>query len=380
MHIITRNFFKLLRAGVFKENEEIEPMSAWKWRRTYDYALMHDLSALLSDGLDACRNQFFLQLPDDLQDEWYHSTQEIERKNRYGADVLNQLYQELNRKQLRPILFDGYRLAALYDHPEHRLSSRINIFFPFSTQGQKADHWAQRNGININDQEKDLFSYEWKEMKVYHYHTLQQLTNRLLNHSLQTIIEQELRESEVLHMNSNILSARGTLVNYEVTSNTLTLLYLFTVVAKRMLNNAVPLKQLVDIGILLRKVGDRVDFVKLQTWLEKLHLLRVAHLSGLMLIEYLHFSVDEIPFLNSEQVSDTFVDLKKINYQLFSPANNQPSMWYFSQGKDIFVHSSNSSAMIGHVQRSVSSFRYYPQESITNFISSFLRSLSHIEE
>jgi hypothetical protein len=55
--------------------------------------------------------------------------------------------------------------------------------------------------------------------------------------------------------------------------------------------------------------------------------------------------------------------------------------WYFQQGEDnFFVHNTNSTAMFWYVKRSARYFKYYPSETLTNFLSSFAHSLSHIEE
>lgn len=35
MDIIQRNFLKLLKCGAFGQREQLEPMSAWKWKRLY---------------------------------------------------------------------------------------------------------------------------------------------------------------------------------------------------------------------------------------------------------------------------------------------------------------------------------------------------------
>ena len=66
--------------------------------------------------------------------------------------------------------------------------------------------------------------------------------------------------------------------------------------------------------------------------------------------------------------------------EMFRQKNSHAEEWYFSQGKNIFVHTSNSSAMLWHVRRSAKYFRYYPSETMTNFFTSFAHSLSHIEE
>ena len=66
MHVIHRNLFRLLRAGAFGEEVRIEPLSAWKWKRLYELTLLHDISALVYDGVMQCSYQFFAQLPEDL--------------------------------------------------------------------------------------------------------------------------------------------------------------------------------------------------------------------------------------------------------------------------------------------------------------------------
>jgi hypothetical protein len=54
--------------------------------------------------------------------------------------------------------------------------------------------------------------------------------------------------------------------------------------------------------------------------------------------------------------------------------------WYFTQGKSIFVKTSDSDAMMWHVKHSAKYLPYYPSEAVTNFMANFAHSLSHIEE
>ena len=85
MNIIERNFFRLLRAGVFQQEEHIEPMSAWKWRQLYAKAASLQLSALLHDGVTACSSQFFMQLPEDLATTWQQAAESAEAKHRQAS-------------------------------------------------------------------------------------------------------------------------------------------------------------------------------------------------------------------------------------------------------------------------------------------------------
>ncbi|MCM1079439.1 MAG: hypothetical protein NC344_10575 [Bacteroidales bacterium] len=51
------------------------------------------------------------------------------------------------------------------------------------------------------------------------------------------------------------------------------------------------------IGQYLRRRGDRVDFVKLDNWINKLHIRRMTSLIGSILTEIFNFDDDEVPFL-----------------------------------------------------------------------------------
>jgi hypothetical protein len=78
------------------------------------------------------------------------------------------------------------------------------------------------------------------------------------------------------------------------------------------------------------------------------------------------------------EVSDE--EMERRITEILKQKNSHAEEWYFSQGKNIFVHTSNSQAMMWHVRRSARYFKYYPTETVTNFFVSFAHSLSHIEE
>jgi hypothetical protein len=367
--ITIRNFFRLLRAGIFDTEEQIEPMSAWKWRRVYQYSLMHDVAALTFDGINKCNDQFFMQLPDDLLDTWKETTAKIERENQKRGAVMVDVYGRLSKLQSRPILMKGQRLSMLYGQPSHRYSKNIEIFFPYETQGEKADKWATENCDAAYGEDGSKFVYSKGEQCIEHYRQLHTLTNKVLNHRLQTIIEREFRESE-----PSYIEIEGERI--EVASNTLEVLLILLRVARHVLNNGILLKHIADLGVFLRVSGDKIDFVKLQGWIARLHMKRIALLAGMLLIKIFNFTIDEIPFV----MPGSELGIQRIMNELFLLKNEHSQDWYFQQGKDIFVHASNSSAMMWHVRQSAQHFSYYPSESITNFFASIAHSLSHIEE
>ena len=278
MNIIQRNFFRLLRSGAFESNEQIEPMSVFKWQKLYQMALMHDVAGFVYDGLLRCRSQFFLHLTDAQWSQWENTVDNI-RKN-------------------------------------------------------------PRN----DDAEEDEF------LRADH------LTNPVLNRKLQSVLDDE---------NSDLKSRQ-------------TLLMIIRL-SRHILNEGVPVRQLIELGTFLRTEGSGSDATMLGLWIKNLRLQSVARLEASLLILLLGFDREEISFAGEKDDKHT----ELIARELMEFTNTQVKDFYFYLSKeegDVFVHTNNGSAMLGHIRRSARYFRYYPSETLTNFFASFAHSLSHIEE
>lgn len=268
MNIIERDFFRLLRAGAFGREEQIEPLSVWKWNRLYQLSEMHDVAPLTYKGLQLCQGQFFVQVPEQLLQQW--------------AEAVN--------------------------HDEGDANDLL-----------LADH----------------------------------LTNPVLNHKLQSILDAE---------NSN--------------TETRTVLLHLTGIARFVMNAGIPVKRATELGVYIRQQSARIDYDQLQTWICQLKLEPMAQLAAVMLVKLLGFTPDELPFIGLT----TDERMNRQVHEMIRQKNSHTEEWYFSQGKDIFVHTSNPSAMMWHVRRSARYFKYFPAETLTNFFASFAHSLSHIEE
>ena len=276
MNIIQRNFFRLIRNGVFEKKEQVEPMSAYKWGQLYQLAVMHDVAEYVYKGLQLCKDQFFLHLTDKHWQTWEMTIMEIHKQSPHTEE-----------------------------EPDEFL---------------RADH----------------------------------LTNPLLNKRLQAILDDELSDIR-----------------------TRQLLLMMIRVARHILNKGIPIRQLVDLGIFLHTEGERADFTTLERWLRTLRLQQVAKLESSLLIELLGFDKEEIAFAGGK----TDKNVEQVVQELIEFTNTHVKDFYFSQDADnIFVHTSNGSAMLGHIRRSARYFRYFPSETVTNFFASFAHSLSHIEE
>jgi hypothetical protein len=180
------------------------------------------------------------------------------------------------------------------------------------------------------------------------------LTNPILNRKLQSILDDE---------NSDIKSRQ--------------MLLMIIRVSRHILNEGLPVRQLIELGTFLRTDGNGCDATMLEQWIKSLKLQPVARLEASLLIMLLGFSREEISFVGDKDDKN----LGHIAQDLIEFTNTRAKDFYFSHDEgNIFVHTSNGSAMLWHIRRSARYFRYYPSETLTNFFASFAHSLSHIEE
>jgi hypothetical protein len=241
-----------------------------------------------------------------------------------------------------------YQLAAMHDVIPYAYkgiqNSRDQFFLRLTDKLWK--EWevaaSKTKGQQSMDEEDDEF------LRPDH------LTNPVLNTKLQNILDDEHSDTTTRH-----------------------LLLLFISIVRHILNEGMPIRQLLELGIFLRQEGDKVDYQTLGKWISSLNLSQMCQLEGQCLILLYGFQSDELPFLQNKK--DKRVE--DIAQELLEFTNTHSQDWYFSQDADsIFVHNSNTSAMFSHVRRSARYFRYFPSESLTNFFASFVHSLSHIEE
>lgn len=129
------------------------------------------------------------------------------------------------------------------------------------------------------------------------------------------------------------------------------------------------------IGIYLRVDGDKIDFVKLENWLRKLNLTRMAQLEGSFLIDIFGFEMDEIPFVNKMEPSAHKIAIEALE----KPIRIDIEEWKISQKSTIFL-ANNSKAMMKTVKNCMKYFFFAPVEASSNFLHRFASSLSNLEE
>lgn len=282
MTVIERNFFRLLRAGAFTNDEPIEPMSSWKWRRLYQMAVMLNVADHIGRGVEACQQEFFVSLMTaDLKEKW-----------------------------------------------EKAVST------PYQDKGlQITEEGEEKEDDNVPS-----------------------LTNPLLDHKLQAIMDAESDASET--------PTRLMLLN--IVRNT-----------RNILNEGIALPLLIELGQMMRSPNNHIDYEKLRGWIKDLHLQPMVDLLGTLMVMLLGFRQEEMTIMKKMQTKPA----QQLAADMFLMSKDASDEWLVTQSSDqIFARSTNSRAMFWHVGHSARYSRLYPSEALTNFFKSFARSLSHIEE
>lgn len=185
---------------------------------------------------------------------------------------------------------------------------------------------------------------------------LSHMCNRFLNSRLQSI-----RENEPLAEDASI--------------ETLNMLDILVQATECAMTYGLSFATILRIGIYLRNDGDKVDFIKLEKWIRRLNISRMAQLEGSILIELFGFEPEEIPF-----VSHIEPNARKLAIQaLEKPLRIDTEEWKISQKSTLFI-TNNSKAMMKTVKNCMKYFFFAPVEASSNLFHRFVSSLSNLEE
>lgn len=356
--VTTRNLLRLLRAGIFGREEQVEPLSAWKWQRLYQLSVMHGVTALVYDGMQRCHNQFFFQMPENQHAQWEAAAKAVEHQNQRLNIRVGELAHIFADNHWRALLFKGQSLATYYDHPQHRTPGDADFFFPEEVQADDAALWAEDNGKDVAEGPSDNLRYQWQGISVEHHSQLARLTNPLRNRTLQQIIDRALSEAAPAYVVVN--GAR-----IETAPPTLNLLLIVIRVTKYLLSDGITMKQLSDLAVFLDKHAGSIDFDMLAKWVERLKLQGVVQLIGALTAETMGLDEELIPFLQK----DGSPDIDRVVAEL----SELRGEWRSSGDQSLFSPNDNSPALFRRTRHSARYFSYYPSETLTSFLSSLAR-------
>lgn len=219
-------------------------------------------------------------------------------------------------------------------------------------------HHLKEEGINISNDILRLVSVD----SVYHP-SFKELTLREVSMSTGVLTQ---RFYKILN---------GEYHSIDTSVETIDLLKLLIVNEQDFLYHGINMKGIILLGCYLREKGEFVDFVKLDAWLNRLFLRRIAQLQGSILISVFGFETEELPFVYRKELEA----FKLVEYSVRNLAKDTAQEWHFRQTRTGFV-SNNSTMLFRSIRRSIRYLPYAPIETISSFFKSLLKGLKEIEE
>lgn len=162
---------------------------------------------------------------------------------------------------------------------------------------------------------------------------------------------------------------------YESTTETRKLFLILMRNVCDMLVSGFCMRGIIDLGLALRHEGNRVDFVKLDSWLDLVNLPRFMQLQGSILCSSFGFEAIEIPFMKKQEPKASRLTLSCTA----DIGRYSSSEWNFRQVSGGFLFN-NSRQWLRGLRRTNLYFPYSPGESVRSLLHSMATSLSEIEE
>ena len=144
----------------------------------------------------------------------------------------------------------------------------------------------------------------------------------------------------------------------------------------QILSIGVDLNMMLCLGKYLRMAADKIDGTKLRNWLKSLHIQRMAQIEADILVYFLGFEEEEVPFFTHSSKGAEKILMHSVDTMGSSGRHDDIT---FGQNRAGFLH--NDTHAVGHkICRAISYMRYSPIEASSNLIKKFAISLSKIEE
>ena len=229
----------------------------------------------------------------------------------------------------------------------------------------------------------NVSSFVYKGLKHHQYDKEFNVPHTILR-KLEEVSNQDnaFEESTEIKLSNKLLNIRLKKIRNEELSNnslsltTLDLLELLIDNVNNLFRKGLSIKLVLELGTYLRNNRDDIDFNKLNRWLSNLHIVNITALIGSILITVFKFDKSEVPFV--DKISNS-------SYALFMHAlgkvkkNSNKEEWTIREGDNGFVYN-NPEVLRKNIKRSFKYFPYAPIEASSNFITSFIHSISDVQE
>ena len=229
----------------------------------------------------------------------------------------------------------------------------------------------------------NVSSFIHKGLKNHQYDKEFNIPNIIL-YNLEEISNQNnaIEESKTIKLSNKLLNIKlekikkEELINKSSSLTTLDLLELLIENVNHLFRIGLSIKLVLELGIYIRNNRDDIDFKKLNHWLSSLHIVNITGLIGSILVTIFKFDKTEVPFV--DKVSNS-------SYTLFMHSlgniktNSTKEEWTIREGDNGFIYN-NPEVLRRNIKISFKYFPYAPIEATSNFITSFIHSISDVQE
>ena len=263
---------------------------------------------------------------------------------------------------LRSGAFDDSKpIGMLSDFKWNKLIelSRIHDVLPFFARG--LEHYYYDDNLTLSDAHIEEIK---RLLQSTTSHTIPELYDFGSIHLHSTSLEQHLHEI-VTRENKDA----------EKSYETMQIAAIIIENVNHILSGRSFLRGIIDLGRYLRLEGDRIDFLKLDGWLQQTKMTKMAQLQGNLLIEAFGFTAEELPFVTHDDRKVGTV----LDGAIRTSVTRDGQQWSFRQNKSGFIVSSPQQALRS-IRHSLRYRRYARREAYSTIYRGFLKGLSEIEE
>ncbi|MDO4802322.1 MAG: nucleotidyltransferase family protein [Prevotellaceae bacterium] len=330
-------------------------MNNFKWLKLIRLSVEQECMGLAYDGILRYINARQIILAEKVIDEWGEVLKKCEDSALEMNNCIVEMFDVFTREPrlFYPVLLRGRGMALNYPNPLHYYCSQIDWYIPTEEKAREADAWAKREAKIKNDDNPNCLQYIYKDVAVANNHFAQELLDRKMNKALQTLV---IREKSYFMPNT----ARINATNVEILPPTINLLVQILYVMQHMLTGGIKPQMFIDLGVLVRKLDNQIDYIKIERWLNELKMQKIADYEGGLLIRLFGFKKEEIPFMQKyyEKATGAFVN------HIFSDENMK------------LISTTPSSLENKHTGIK----KYLPREITANYFHKIVNIFSNIDE
>lgn len=157
--------------------------------------------------------------------------------------------------------------------------------------------------------------------------------------------------------------------------DTLKMLSILVFNENNILNNRSILRGVLQMGAFFKENYQTINFDKLDSWLEAIHLKQIAKLQGCILTQFFGLDKEIMPFITGKEVDTTAL----VVHSLSKDQQDERHKWLFKQYRSGLV-TSNNKQLLKEINYSLGNLKYSPLESVSCLVYNIVTAMSSIDE